>query len=112
QLTTLEIHIMDKSECSICNNIFDGEARRPRALPCGHGFCTLCLEAYIKTGRTTCPTCRVEHGASSATDLPVSFMLEELLQKASSAAASQKHEPEPTHNENIVEMCPKHKGTL
>ncbi|CAL4199293.1 unnamed protein product, partial [Meganyctiphanes norvegica] len=108
---TVKLHssAIDKSECSICNNTFDGAARRPRALPCGHGFCTQCLEAYIQTGRKTCPTCRVEHGASSATDLPVCFILEELLHKAS-ITASQKHEPESVHEEDIAEMCPKHKG--
>ncbi|CAL4105014.1 unnamed protein product, partial [Meganyctiphanes norvegica] len=99
----------DKYECSICNNSFDGNNYRPRALPCGHGFCTQCIETYIQTGRKTCPTCRVEHGANSAKDLPVSFLLEEFVQKAANSS-SQAHTKKAVYVDENVEMCPKHKG--
>ncbi|CAL4102166.1 unnamed protein product, partial [Meganyctiphanes norvegica] len=72
----------DELECTICNNIFDDATHRPRSLPCGHGFCTFCIEKYIVQGNKACPVCRKEHGAKSASDLPVCFLLEEFLQKA------------------------------
>ncbi|CAL4129736.1 unnamed protein product, partial [Meganyctiphanes norvegica] len=86
---------MDKSVCSICVNTFDASNHRPRALPCGHGFCTACIQACISKGNRNCPRCRVEHGANLATDLPVSFILEEFIHKLQISD---------------VEMCPKHKG--
>ena len=44
--------------CSVCAEAFDSTARSPRALSCGHTFCTQCLRG-IAQGRTfVCPKCR------------------------------------------------------
>ncbi|CAL4168676.1 unnamed protein product [Meganyctiphanes norvegica] len=100
---------MDQSECSICDNAFDGVIHRPRTLPCGHGFCTQCIDTCIHRGSKTCPICRENHGASSAIELPVSFLLEDLLHKAAISAA-QKGVSDSTHEEGSLAICPKHKG--
>ncbi|CAL4060892.1 unnamed protein product, partial [Meganyctiphanes norvegica] len=99
----------DKSECTICNNIFDIEIHRPRVLPCGHGFCTQCIETCIQGGNKACPTCREKHRAKSATDLPVCYILEELIH---TAAISSYHETDLDSfiGMDSVDMCPKHKG--
>ncbi|CAL4087270.1 unnamed protein product [Meganyctiphanes norvegica] len=100
---------MDKYECSICDNTFDDAACRPRALPCGHGFCTQCIAACISKGNRACPICREEHGANSANELPVSFLLEGLLQKGATSS-SQQPETNSSNENGSVGMCSKHKG--
>ena len=54
---------MDKYECSICDSVFDSASHRPRSLPCGHGFCTQCIEACIRRGNKFCPVCKRERDA-------------------------------------------------
>ena len=47
-------------ECSICYEIF----KEPRELPCGHSFCTACLERLASFGNleyVDCPSCRKRH---------------------------------------------------
>jgi len=47
-------------ECSICYEIF----KEPRELPCGHSFCTACLERLASFGNSEfvdCPSCRNRH---------------------------------------------------
>lgn len=111
---------MSIPECSICNEEYDDEVHRPRALPCGHGFCTKCMDANIATGSTLCPICRTNHRAKSAKNLPVNFPLEELLHHEASTSGSQTHEASTlgsqTHGSETeqkydsISFCPKHKG--
>lgn len=98
---------MERPECSICDNIFDSNDHRPRALPCGHGFCSLCIDTAIRRGDRKCAICRKEHGASSSTDLPVSFILEDFAHKLS-VSSFQKHDSDLVEESNYG-MCPKHK---
>ncbi|CAL4116474.1 unnamed protein product, partial [Meganyctiphanes norvegica] len=99
----------DKMQCSICDGKFDDATHRPRSLPCGHGFCTLCIDSYIHLGKKSCPVCRYEHGANSATNLPINFLLEELLHKVNISASQRHISDTSTEVANLV-MCPKHKG--
>lgn len=101
---------MEKFECSICNIAFDDTIRRPRSLPCGHGFCTLCIDESITRGNKYCYVCREEHGANSAAEIPVNFLLEELLHKASTVSASQKPKSDSSFEMGIAGMCPNHDG--
>ena len=42
--------------CTLCNELYDLDVHRPKALPCGHTFCLNCLnQIYKLNGRLTCP---------------------------------------------------------
>lgn len=68
-------------ECEICLVMFDGNNRRPRILPCGHTFCSLCIANLLQNGSVNCPNCRVQHSASNVDDFPVVFVLEDFIKK-------------------------------
>ncbi|TDL13169.1 RING/U-box [Rickenella mellea] len=46
--------------CNICGEFFDG----PVTLPCGHGFCSLCIREHMRQ-ESNCPMCRVSASESS-----------------------------------------------
>lgn len=92
---------MNRLECQICNEKFDIFIRRARNLPCGHGFCSMCINECINKGSKYCPVCRKKYAATSANDLPVSFLFEGLLHSSTNNASDS--------NEDEVEMCTKHK---
>ncbi|XP_069194021.1 uncharacterized protein [Procambarus clarkii] len=68
-------------ECSVCYNDYDDNQLRPRTLPCGHTFCSQCIDNAIKNGQLTCPSCRVQHAATAATQFPISYAVEALVRK-------------------------------
>ncbi|XP_069192283.1 uncharacterized protein [Procambarus clarkii] len=68
-------------ECSVCFNDYDDNQLRPRTLPCGHTFCSQCIDNAIKNGQLTCPSCRAEHAATAATQFPISYAVEALVRK-------------------------------
>ncbi|CAL4240433.1 unnamed protein product, partial [Meganyctiphanes norvegica] len=70
----------DDTECQICFNIFNSENRRPRALPCGHIYCHVCMTKEIRNGKKLCPTCRMRHNAKRVEDLPVCILVERLVE--------------------------------
>ncbi|CAL4125583.1 unnamed protein product [Meganyctiphanes norvegica] len=96
---------------TICDNPYDEENHRPRSLPCGHGFCTICLETTISRGSSLCPVCRKNHGAKLAKKLPINFDLEKILQNYRSSNFCPKHKTIPiyfhcqTHNVKICHSC-------
>ena len=45
-------------ECPSCYEYFDGEARIPRNLNCGHTFCEVCLVKIEQQRLTFCPLCK------------------------------------------------------
>ncbi|CAL4195230.1 unnamed protein product, partial [Meganyctiphanes norvegica] len=99
----------DKFECSICNDAFDSESHRPRVLPCGHGFCTQCLETCINRGNKSCAVCKEDYSANSATDLAVCYLLEEFLNKSAISA------PQKQNSNSVMTivngfLCSKHDG--
>ncbi|KAK7066647.1 hypothetical protein SK128_005466, partial [Halocaridina rubra] len=66
-------------ECKICLEYFNTRERRPRSLPCGHTFCTRCIGDLIKNMKISCPHCRAKHVLKQATELPVSYIVEEFM---------------------------------
>ena len=63
----------------------------------------MCIDKNIQKGRTDCPVCSNELGVNSAAELPVNFVLEELLHKAAISTFLTKT------SESDNEMCSKHK---
>ncbi|XP_063615428.1 uncharacterized protein LOC134788464 isoform X2 [Penaeus indicus] len=68
-------------ECEVCLDLFNGNDKRPRVFPCGHTFCSLCIENLLQNGSVTCPNCRVQHRASNVAIFPVVFILEDFIKK-------------------------------
>ncbi|XP_069161675.1 uncharacterized protein [Procambarus clarkii] len=68
-------------ECSVCFNDYDENRLRPRTLPCGHTFCSQCIDNAIKNGKLTCPSCRAEHAATASTQFPISYAVEAFVRK-------------------------------
>ncbi|XP_064100973.1 uncharacterized protein LOC135211614 isoform X2 [Macrobrachium nipponense] len=66
-------------ECKVCLENFDSVSRRPRSLPCGHTFCTSCISDLIKNRKISCPHCRRRHTLKQATELPISYIVEEFM---------------------------------
>lgn len=70
-------------DCKVCFNTFNEADRRPRNLPCGHAYCSLCIGDMIKDACLSCPSCRTDHEATDANQFPVAYMLEEVVKKLS-----------------------------
>ena len=70
-------------ECSICFNEFDLKERLPKALPCGHTFCVICMQDYVVTHNSNrkCPLCKQGIACSNAKDIPNNFSLMVLLEQ-------------------------------
>ncbi|KAK8718938.1 hypothetical protein OTU49_014233, partial [Cherax quadricarinatus] len=68
-------------ECKVCFNEYDEDLQRPRTLPCGHTFCSQCIEDTIKNVQLTCPGCRAQHTATAASHFPVNYIVEALIKK-------------------------------
>ncbi|XP_069164189.1 uncharacterized protein [Procambarus clarkii] len=68
-------------ECSVCFNDYDDNQLRPRNLPCGHTFCSQCIDNAIKNGQLSCPSCRAEHTATASTQFPISYAVEAFVRK-------------------------------
>lgn len=63
----------------MCLEPYNQSDRRPRALPCGHSFCSKCIRDIFRLGSLTCPNCRAKHAASDASKFPFAYELEEML---------------------------------
>ncbi|XP_069192996.1 uncharacterized protein [Procambarus clarkii] len=68
-------------ECSVCFNNYDDNQLRPRTLPCGHTFCSQCINNANKNGQLTCPRCHAQHAATAATQFPINYGMEALIRK-------------------------------
>lgn len=83
-------------ECTICFGTYDEILLRPRSLPCGHAFCSQCIERAIKNGQVACPSCRAEHIATTATQFPINYGMEAFVRKlASVGTVSAKRSQDP-----------------
>ncbi|XP_069180667.1 tripartite motif-containing protein 59-like [Procambarus clarkii] len=71
-------------ECSVCFNNYDDTLLRPRTLPCGHTFCSQCIDNAIKNGQLNCPSCRAQHTATAATQFPINYGMEAFIRKLKS----------------------------
>lgn len=66
-------------ECKVCLEPYDQAERRPRALPCGHSFCSQCIGSIFRQGALSCPKCRARHAAPDASQFPFAYELEEMI---------------------------------
>ena len=50
-------------ECSICFNSYSSIDHIPYSLPCGHSFCSICLESFFRLNplQLKCPNCSIIH---------------------------------------------------
>ncbi|KAG0720117.1 Tripartite motif-containing protein 59 [Chionoecetes opilio] len=72
----------DKPEdCHVCMTAFNDTVKRPCSLPCGHTFCSLCVDGLIKKDEVTCPTCRDIHDVPKSGRFPVNYVLEAVIQR-------------------------------
>ena len=56
--------VKNKAECPICYEICEN----PKALPCNHVFCLICVQRLEKEqidGKIKCPLCRIEHNVTT-----------------------------------------------
>nr|XP_045596452.1 tripartite motif containing 13-like [Procambarus clarkii] len=93
-------------ECSACYRNYGEAVRRPRSLPCGHTICSECIDNTIKDDKLTCPTCRMQHSATSATVFPINFCVENLVGKLNETnmeLQSMLHEK--TSMKNLITSC-------
>ncbi|XP_047479526.1 uncharacterized protein LOC125032444 [Penaeus chinensis] len=74
------------SECLVCLDRYN-ERKRPRVLPCGHLFCSSCIENVQESWLVTCPCCRTTHPASGVDDFPIVFAVEDLLRETDARSA-------------------------
>ncbi|XP_069180673.1 tripartite motif-containing protein 59-like [Procambarus clarkii] len=68
-------------ECSVCFNNYDDTLLRPRTLPCGHTFCSQCIDNAMKNGQLSCPSCRAQHTATAATQFLINYGMEAFIRK-------------------------------
>ncbi|XP_064078905.1 uncharacterized protein LOC135196208 isoform X4 [Macrobrachium nipponense] len=83
--------------CAVCKEKMNRYEKEPVCLPsCGHSFCRECLIGINDAvGRITCPTCRICHQGQLPQDLPVNWLLLEMLDK---------EEGESTRNQDSTEL--------
>ena len=61
-------------ECPTCLEAYDSGTRFPRILPCGHTYCTACLDHMVVEGAIVCPSDRRSVVVGSVGDLPKNFI--------------------------------------
>ncbi|CAL4060168.1 unnamed protein product, partial [Meganyctiphanes norvegica] len=108
---------MDFLECKVCHIPYDEDDHRPRNAPCGHELCTACIRAIIKDDIYMCPKCRQKHVVKVPEDLPVCFVLSDVIRAFKSQNISLRKETKSTvtgatndevcnvHNEAIGHWC-------
>lgn len=74
---------MDEFNCSICEQDYDAGTRDPLMLPCGHTFCSSCLQKLLSSSLNHCPEDRTPISVTSISELPKNFSLLRLLNKNS-----------------------------
>ncbi|GAA5811794.1 hypothetical protein MFLAVUS_005237 [Mucor flavus] len=50
--------LVKNENCAICLEDFVPGKNDIRILPCGHGFCVLCIDPWLTQKSTTCPICK------------------------------------------------------
>lgn len=75
-------------DCSVCMMTFDDAVQRPRSLPCGHTFCSMCVNGLMKEDQVTCPHCRTRHTLPREGYFPINYSLESGLKKIRAAAVA------------------------
>ncbi|KAG0713632.1 RING finger protein nhl-1 [Chionoecetes opilio] len=91
-------------DCPMCLTVFDEMVQRPRTLPCGHTFCTPCVNGLMVQGQVTCHNCHAVHAVPEAGKFPISYTIENLLRRlrrtslASTPPSAEKDTAEPAHS--------------
>ncbi|XP_047475093.1 tripartite motif-containing protein 65-like [Penaeus chinensis] len=85
------------SHCTICEEQYNDQ-RNPRALSCGHSFCSICLNQLFVQNSRHCPECRTHIRNASVNDIPVNYSLLRLVR--AQAAQTPKSAPKPGVNPN------------
>ncbi|KAK4321812.1 hypothetical protein Pmani_007439 [Petrolisthes manimaculis] len=67
--------LRDAVTCAVCSEVYQSGIREPLALPCGHSFCRMCLDAVKRTGNFLCPNCRQTHNNVNVEQLSVNYAL-------------------------------------
>ena len=57
--------------CSICEEIYDLDERKPLLLPCSHSFCRNCIRQMQTNNNSQCPVCRKSWSVQSIDKLPL-----------------------------------------
>ena len=97
-------------ECEICSEKYDTEDRKPRNLPCGHSFCTVCCKQLYQVKEITCPRCRQKVFNKYAEELPVNYpmldMISSVVEGGDAAAASNNKKLSSQKKEESQESSP------
>ncbi|KAK7082295.1 hypothetical protein SK128_024127 [Halocaridina rubra] len=100
--------VMDADEvssyltCAVCNEVYSSREYKPLILPCGHTYCSLCLQRVQANGELVCPTCRKSHRNTLVEDLPLNYSLLSISENV-----PQSQEICSSHNETIRFWCAK-----
>ena len=89
--------------CSICEEVYDLEERKPLLLPCNHTFCRTCLLQLKDTENEYCPNCRASWEGMDVDSLTL------IRQLAACSDEKTKSKVQVTRNLNI---CVTHKNDL
>nr|XP_045623097.1 uncharacterized protein LOC123773400 isoform X2 [Procambarus clarkii]XP_045623098.1 uncharacterized protein LOC123773400 isoform X2 [Procambarus clarkii]XP_045623099.1 uncharacterized protein LOC123773400 isoform X2 [Procambarus clarkii] len=94
------MNIQDACNCKVCFSDFDDQDHRARVLACGHTFCASCITDMIKNknGTVACPNCRSEHTLTTATDLNVNYLIDEMFSEGQTDSA-----PAQAHGQDLVQ---------
>ena len=57
QVFSKNVRLPNDDQCVICCDAFRTR-RHVRRLPCGHLYCSKCIEKWVTTEKATCPSCR------------------------------------------------------
>lgn len=68
-------------DCQVCLTSFDNTVQRPRTLPCGHTFCSPCMNELMEQRQITCPTCHVRHSIPGKGHFPINYNLEAFIRR-------------------------------
>ncbi|XP_063601353.1 uncharacterized protein LOC134777420 [Penaeus indicus] len=82
-------------ECKVCFCDYDQADRRPRVLPCGHFFCSVCVTSLLKEGTLKCPICCSQHTIPDIMQIPIAYDFEELLSSINLASPGEREVLEP-----------------
>ena len=87
------------ADCPICNYPYaDTYERTPRVLPCGHTYCTSCIDHMLLPTSIRCPLCNAVHRVSQLNPLqfPANYAVMQVLLE---------NQPEQAALAAVQEMC-------
>lgn len=104
---------MDFLECKICNIPYDEEDRWPRNAPCGHEWCSVCIDDLIEDSIFLCPKCRQKFKVDVPDDFPINFGLMDAIRafKSNNISLPQKITPTISGASN-VDVCKVHQKII